>query len=105
MQKIPVDKALKGMVLAKPVARESGVILMGEGTDLSESLIGKLKDLEIQSITVKGRPLSTGEEKTLEQIYDELESRFTTVADDKFCNQIKDMVKKCLKRRHEESEL
>jgi len=105
MQKIPVEKALKGMVLAKPVARENGVVLMGEGTELSESLIGKLKDLEIQSITVKGRPFSTGEEKTLQQIYDELESRFTTVADDKLCIQIKDMVKQCLKRRQEESEL
>ena len=107
MQKIPVDKAAKGMILAKPITRENGVVLMGEGTELNDLLIEKLKDLEIKKIAVKGRPLDIAgeEEKTLEQLHAELEERFSTVSSDKLCNQIKEIIKKDIKRRKEESEL
>lgn len=106
MQKIPIEKAEKGMVLAKPVARENGVVLMGEGTELNALIIEKLKDLDIKKIAVKGRPLDIGgEEKTLEQLYEELEERFSTVASDKLCSQVKEIIKKNIKCRKEESEL
>jgi len=106
MQKIPVDKAAKGMILAKPVVRENGVVLMGEGTELNDLLIEKLKDLDIKKIAVKGRPLDIGGgEKTLEQLYAELEERFSMVSSDKLCNQIKEFIKKDIKRRKAESEL
>ena len=107
MQKIPVDKAAKGMILAKPIVRENGVVLMGEGTELNDLLIEKLKDLDIKKIAVKGRPVDIGggEEKTLEQLYAELEERFSMVSSDKLCNQIKEFIKKDIKRRKAESEL
>ena len=106
MQKIPVSKAGKGMVLAKPVTRETGVVLMGEGTELNEALIEKLLDLEIKHIVVKGRPLDSGSEgKTLEQLYAELDERFSTVGTDKMACQIKDIIKKDMARRKEEESL
>ena len=105
MQKIPVSKATEGMVLAKAVTRDSGLVLMGEGTALTDTLLQKLHDLEIKNIFVKGKPLGSGDEKTLEQLYAELEERFSTVAENKLCSQIKAAVKKDITRRKQEEDI
>ena len=105
MQKIPLEKAAEGMVLAKPIARENGVVLMGEGTELNEQLIERLKGLDITTITVKGSPLGGDDEKSIEVLFAELEERFSPVSSDKLCIQIMEIIKKDIKRRREEAEL
>ena len=105
MQKIPLEKTTEGMVLAKPIARENGVVLMGEGTELNEQLIERLKGLDITKITVKGRPLGGDDEKSVEVLIAELEERFTPVSSDRLCVQIMDIIKKDIKRRRKEAEL
>jgi hypothetical protein len=57
MQKIPLPLAEPEMVLEKPVIRDNGMILIGQGTVLTESLIERLKLMEIPSIVVQGHPL------------------------------------------------
>lgn len=57
MQRIPIKFASAGMGLAKPVARDDGMVLAGEGTVLTDSIIERLKNAEIPSLVVKGRPL------------------------------------------------
>jgi hypothetical protein len=106
MQKIPVSKVVGGMVLARPVTRESGVVLMGEGTELTELLIEKLRDLEIANVYVKGRPLDLGgEDVSLEQLLNELDERFSITPGDKLSLQIKELVKQDIIRRRSPDEL
>jgi hypothetical protein len=106
MQKIPVSKAAAGMVLARPVTRESGVVLMGEGTELTALMIEKLRELEILNICVKGRPLDLGgDDVPLEQLLHELDERFSTTKADKLCQQIKELVKQDIIRRRSPGEL
>ncbi len=57
MQKIPVKLAAPGMKLAKPVTRENGMVVIAEGAELSESLIARLEQMNIERITVKGNPV------------------------------------------------
>jgi|JTFO01.1.fsa_nt_gb hypothetical protein len=57
MQKIPLPLAEPDMVLEKPVTRDNGMILVGQGTVLTEALIKRLKDMEIPSLVVQGHPL------------------------------------------------
>jgi hypothetical protein len=57
MQKIPVKLAAPGMKLAKAVVREDGITLVGEGVELSESLIARFEQSGISTITVKGNPV------------------------------------------------
>ncbi len=106
MQKIPVEKATAGMVLAKPLTRKDGVTLMGEGTVLTEQLINRLTDMDIAKLFVKGRPLSIeGEgDKTLEQRYQEVENRFSLVKDDNLSSQIKEIIRADIKQRFAEAE-
>lgn len=61
MQKIPLDKAKPGMVLAKPVLKENGTVLIAEGTELRENHFSILKKQGIKFIVVKGTPLDLGE--------------------------------------------
>lgn len=57
MQKIPLNLAQAGMVLAKPVTRENGMVLVAEGTELSENVINRLQGMEVPQVVVKGEPL------------------------------------------------
>jgi hypothetical protein len=60
MQKIPLNLAKPGMMLAKPMARENGVVIMAEGTELTDSLIYRLENMKIDHIVVKGNPVDMG---------------------------------------------
>lgn len=58
MQKIPISLAAPGMVLAKAILRENGQVLVGEGTELSESLVNRLGSMKVDAITVQGHPVN-----------------------------------------------
>jgi hypothetical protein len=57
MQKIPLELAGAGMVLEKPILRDNGLVLVAEGTVLSEALIGRLRTMEVEFVVVQGRPV------------------------------------------------
>jgi hypothetical protein len=57
MQKIPLELAGAGMVLEKPILRENGLVLVAEGTMLNDSLIARLKGMEVEFVVVQGRPV------------------------------------------------
>ena len=57
MQKIPLKLAKPGFVLAKPVLRDNGMVLLAEGTELSESLLTRLEDMDVAAVVVKGEPV------------------------------------------------
>ncbi len=60
MQKIPLNLVKPGMILGKPVVRENGVVIMAEGTELTDSLIYRLENMKIDRIVVKGNPVDMG---------------------------------------------
>ena len=57
MQRIPVKSAVVGMILAKPAVRTDGMILMGADAVLTAPMLERVKQANIASIVVKGRPL------------------------------------------------
>jgi len=48
------------MKLAKPVIKENGMTVMAEGMELTDSLILRLKSMNIERITVQGNPVDIG---------------------------------------------
>ncbi|NVM23056.1 MAG: hypothetical protein HWN68_14895 [Desulfobacterales bacterium] len=92
MQKIPINLAAPGMKLAKSVANDRGIVLCGPGTELTEEIIARLSDMGVKRITVKGRPVDTGEEeKSIGQQIEELHARFTKVEGDPLMRRVKDI--------------
>ncbi len=81
MQKIPTILTAEGMVLAKEIPLEGGRILCGKGTVLTETIIERLKRIDIPFVVVEGHPLELAGEKNLDDELKELEERFSRVKD------------------------
>lgn len=79
MQQITTFQATPGMVLAKEVEISEGRVLCGKGTELTESLIERLKRMEIAHITVEGFPVPVEGQKSLKEEVLEVEHRFSKV--------------------------
>jgi hypothetical protein len=50
--KIALDKLEAGMKLAKPVQNASGMVLLGENTELTAELIDRIKSVGIDSVYI-----------------------------------------------------
>lgn len=101
MQKIPFSLAQPGMRLARDVIRvdnPNGPPICGKGLVLTESLIERLANLEVQSITVHGNPLAIDEAKTLQGDLESLERRFRFVSDDPLAERLKNVYRDYLVR-------
>lgn len=74
---------------------------MGAGTELTPALIERLARLEIDAITVQGRPLDTPSDgKSLPDLLAELDQRFTAVRQQPFCQKVHRLIARELTRRH-----
>ncbi len=73
MPKILVSKLKSGMKLAKAVKNESGMVLLGENTELSDSLIDRLERMNIESVSIIA---DAAKEKSPDELLAELDARF-----------------------------
>lgn len=102
MQKIPLQLAQADMVLAKPVTRENGMVLIAAGTALTASLISRLDTMGIEQIVVEGELDTDGcGAEALARKEERLEHLFRNFKDDKYMQQVKGVVRdyythKCL---------
>ncbi|MDD2897989.1 MAG: hypothetical protein PHI31_04680 [Desulfuromonadaceae bacterium] len=79
MQKIPLMLAKAGMKLARDVFRGDspvGMPICGKGTELTESLIGRFENMDVQSIYVEGHPVWEEGERSYDDLLRELDARF-----------------------------
>ena len=72
---IPLENAEVGMVLAKAIANDRGMTLCAEGTTLTEDLIKRFRDMEIDSIYVESNKEMTQEEYLA--VKQKIEKRFS----------------------------
>lgn len=78
MQKIPLALAKPGMKLAKPAVKEGGMVIAAAGMELSERLIERLENMNVDSVSVEGDPLdpSAGENTPFARIAERLDHLF-----------------------------
>lgn len=98
MPKIFVSNLVAGMKLAKPVLAKNGMVLLGEGTELNESWIERIQDMEIQSIFIEGPPVQTIPK---EEALTNLNARFAMVEGKPYMNNIKKLVKEHIEGLYE----
>jgi hypothetical protein len=103
MQKVPITLASPGMILAKPIMNDKGMPLCAEGTPLTESLIDRLRSMNISAITVKGHPLGEETAKTIDERLAEIEERFTHVKGDPIMDKVRDAILKAVKEQDAEN--
>ena len=90
MPSVTVDNVQPGMILAKPITKGNMVIL-GEGTVLSETWISRIADMGIEQIFIEG---STEQAVPKEKALEMLDLRFRGVLDKPFMSDIKETVEK-----------
>ncbi len=101
MQSISIALAADGMVLAQDVRvsnQASSRILCGKGVALTSSLIGRLRQLGIESVTVEGHPVKIEGEQTLDEMLAALDRRFSRVAGDPLMMRIREMYRRRILR-------
>jgi hypothetical protein len=97
MQNIPIALVAPGMVLAKEIKSSedpASMTICGKGVKLTESLIGRLRQMGIQSVTVEGHPVTMEGETSLDEMLAALDKRFSRVATDPLMMKIKAMYRK-----------
>lgn len=94
MTKIALDKLEAGMKLAKSVENASGMVLLGENTELTVEIINKIKDMGIDGVYVHGKSRPS---LPLESMLLQLDERFSTVESEPYM----DILKKVFKEHFE----
>ncbi len=78
MLKISPDKLQPGMKLVKPVISNNGMVLLGEGMELTEKWIQRIVDMGIENLYVEG---SQEPAVPKEELLAQLEARFKYIQD------------------------
>jgi hypothetical protein len=86
MSKIALDKLESGMKLAKPIENSSGMVLLGENTELTVELIDKIKDTGIDSVYIQGMSKPS---VPIEVMLSDLEGRFKAVENEPYMDVLK----------------
>ncbi|WP_029893343.1 hypothetical protein, partial [Desulfohalovibrio reitneri] len=92
MQKIPLNLAKPGMKLGKPVLRDNNLVVVAQGTELSDSLLMRLENMGIERITVEGNPVDMGGaagDTAASKRLERLDHLFRGHEGDKWMNQVK----------------
>jgi hypothetical protein len=76
LRRVSLDSIEPGMRLGKSVLNENGMVLLSEDTELTDSIMEKLRYMKVDSVYVKGL---TKPEKPKEVMLRELEERFQKV--------------------------
>lgn len=98
MSKISIDKLVPGMIIAKPVLNENGMILINEGTELTDTLIERLKTLRVEWINIKG---ASKPSIPKEEMLATLEKKFKMVENEPYMGQLKRLIKEHIESLYE----
>ena len=93
MKKVLIEKLKPGAKLAKPVVNDAGMILIGEGTVLSDTHINRLQNMSIGSVFVEG---TAGPAKTREEVIAELDARFRKTENEPYMATLKRIMKEVI---------
>ena len=90
MPKVVPDNLQTGMILSKPVANANGVVLLMEGIELTDALIVKIREMDVDWVHIKGAP---GSDARLEEMIAVLDRRFKAVEGAPYMGVIKNAVR------------
>jgi hypothetical protein len=98
MPKLTPDKLQPGMKLTKPILNKAGIVLLGEGTELTETWIERIQDMDIADVQVEGseQPLESKEE-----LLAQVDERFKRVEDKPYMALFKRIIREHIEKLYE----
>ncbi|MDR2387064.1 MAG: hypothetical protein LBE80_05695 [Deltaproteobacteria bacterium] len=81
MRRIPIDKAVPGQILAEKLTRHDGVLLAGQGSEITEGLLRMLSRMNIDTVVIEEEESRTAEQvmEDFRDFVSQLEARFVRV--------------------------
>lgn len=79
MQKIQLNLAKAEMTLARDVFRGNspiGIPICGKGTKLTDALLKRFENMDVQTVYVEGHPVREEGERSIDDLLRELDGRF-----------------------------
>lgn len=98
MPKVPVENLEPGMRTAKPVVNASGMVLLGENTELTPELIDRIRNMAVEVIYIHG---SSKPSVPLETYLATIDSRFRLVGHEPHMDVIKAAIHKHIEALYE----
>jgi hypothetical protein len=90
VRRIAIEDLEVGMVVAKPILNDGGMVMLSEGTPLTVGLISRLVKMEIAYIFIEGEEPGA---KSREERLSDLDLRFKMTENEKYMNVIKNAIK------------
>lgn len=104
MRLIALSEAQAGDVIAEPVMKDRGMVILPKGALLSDKVIDRLRNMNVSEVVVEGDDPNAPPPKTYEELVDELEDRFSEHESDPTMMAIKEKVLEHLDARFEKEE-
>jgi len=103
MQRLPINLLESGMVVAKQVLNDKGMVLVSEGTELDDRTITRLENMGVTQVMVRGYPVKLAgyTPKGLAEKLADLDRGFSRAGDSKTMARLKVLVKSHFIRREE----
>ena len=86
MRKISLESLEPGMRLARSVLNENGMVLLSEDTELTDTVLERLRHMGVDGVCVKGM---SKPEKSKEEMLLELDGRFRNASETPYMSLIK----------------
>lgn len=99
MKRVVIEELTAGMILAKPVTNNTGMVVLPVGAELDEATLSRLQRLGLTSVYVEG-DAGDASGKTMAELEAELEHRFRRVIDDPIQYQIREAIRVQLRNSH-----
>ena len=99
---VRIENARVGMKIVRPVMNDSGMVLVQEGTDLTDRVIERLRHWGATVLYVKGEEETISSED-MQKKRKEIVDRFQDVSDNRLMAAIRDIVLKQLDAGRKES--
>ena len=104
MQKIPLKRARPGMILATPVQRDDGLVLVGPDTELTEHIIHRLMLSGVPTITVQGHPAPDEAGGDYGTLLEALDPMFRHLQEDRFMSTLQNVIRSYFLAKQTEAE-
>lgn len=86
MIRVLITDLKTGMKLAQPIQNESGMVLLGEGTEITPSIIDRLHEMGLTSVLIQGKRMP---KKSKEDVLADIDERFKKTENEKYMGSIK----------------
>lgn len=97
-KKIPLSDLEPGMIIVKPITMKNGMVILGEGVELTPAWVERLQDMDIDGCYID----APNEQKiTKEDAILQLDARFQPVVDRPYMIRLKNMLREHIEGLYE----